>query len=217
MIFKAVIFDLDGTLLDTLEGFALSVNAVLKRNGFSEHPVNAYRYFVGDGIEALVDRAFPAAAFNKAGFDAQVKEVKKEYSRRWPDHTRPYPGVPALLEHLESRNIPMAVFSNKPHEFALLNIEKLLSDWKFFDIIGISPGLPRKPDPQGALLIAEKMQLLPEEIVYLGDTATDMKTARAGGFYPVGALWGFRTAEELLESGARMLLRSPQDLIALFG
>jgi len=214
--FKAIIFDLDGTLLDTLKDLALSVNAVLERNGYPGHPIDAYRYFVGDGIDLLIERTFPAAAWSGNNLNLLVNEVKEEYSRRWNDHTVPFPGVPEMLDSLEQKVVPKAIFSNKPHEFAILTVEKLLTDWYFFDVIGIGPLMPRKPDPTGALQIAAKMKLNPAEIVYVGDTDTDMKTALAGGFYPAAVLWGFRPEEELKASGARFLAADPLDIINLF-
>jgi len=214
---KAIIFDLDGTLLDTLQDLALSVNNVLRQKGYSEHSVDAYRYFVGDGIEKLAERAFPAGTFvEKMDLDLAVREIKEEYGRRWADNTRPYRGVPELLNFLEEKQIPKAIFSNKPHEFALLTVDVLLADWSFFDIIGIRAGTPRKPDPEGAMQIARALQIKPREIIYLGDTSTDMQTAVAGGFYPLGALWGFRTGEELLKGGAQDLVREPFDVADYF-
>lgn len=217
MLYKAIIFDLDGTLLDTLEDLALSVNAVLRQHGFSEHPVADYRYFVGDGIDILVSRAFPEESI-KNGKDVEylVNAVKEEYARRWGDHTRPYPGIPEMLDLLEEKQVPKAIFSNKPNEFAVLTVNKLLPGWKFEEVCGIQSGIPRKPDPYGAVIIAEKIMVKPKEIVYLGDTDTDMLTAVRGGFYPVGALWGFRSAEELLKSGAGMLAQKPMDVAELF-
>ncbi|MGM0689156.1 MAG: HAD family hydrolase [Bacillota bacterium] len=217
MGYKAIIFDLDGTLLDTLKDLALSVNAVLRQHGLSEHPVASYRYFVGDGIDILVKRAFPAESI-KSEKDVlyMVNAVKEEYTRRWGDHTRPYPGIPAMLDSIEEKRLPKAIFSNKPHEFAVLTVNKLLPDWKFEEVCGIQSGIPRKPDPYGALMIAEKIMVKPEEVVYLGDTDTDMLTAVRGGFYPVGALWGFRSAEELLKSGAAMLAQKPKDVAEFF-
>lgn len=216
MKFRAIIFDLDGTLLDTLKDLALSVNAVLAENGLGEHPVDAYRYFVGDGIDLLVKRAFPAEFVEKKDLNSLIQTVKEEYGRRWAEHTVPYPGVPELLDFLEENNVPKAIFSNKPHEFAVLTVETMLPGWRFVDVIGIGTGMPRKPNPQGALIIAEKMQLKPQDILYLGDTDTDMKTALNGGFYPVGALWGFRPPEELVAGGARFLVQNPAAVANLF-
>ncbi len=216
MKYGAIIFDLDGTLLDTLQDLALSVNAVLKKNGLQAHPVDAYRYFVGDGIDILVKRAFPEQFTVDGKLGHIVRAVKEEYSRRWSDHTVPYPGIPELLSYLEKISIPKGIFSNKPHEFALLTVQKLLPDWDFVEILGIGAETPRKPDPQGALRIAERIGLEPGTIVYLGDTDTDMKTAVRGGFYPVGALWGFRPAAELKAGGAEFLAEKPLDLVAFF-
>lgn len=215
MIYRAIIFDLDGTLLDTLKDLAYSVNAVLKEKGFNEHSVDAYRYFVGDGIEALVKKAFPDD-ISENDFPELVKAVKDEYRTRWADHTRPYKGIEAMLDYFEARGIPKAIFSNKPHEFTTLTVETLLPRWYFAAVQGIEDGVPKKPEPAGALKLADIMGINPKKIVYLGDTATDMKTAKAGNFYPVGALWGFRLADELLEAGAKMLAEKPQDVVNLF-
>lgn len=216
MKFKAIIFDLDGTLLDTLKDLALAVNAVLESKGYSGHPLDAYRYFVGDGIDLLVKRTFPEAAWSGGNLDHLVEVVKEEYGRRWADHTEPYSGVPEMLDLLEQMAVPKAIFSNKPQQFALLTVEKLLSHWRFLEVIGIGPHMPRKPDPTGALKIAKKMKLEPDEIVYAGDTDTDMKTAYTGGFYPAAVLWGFRPAEELKTAGAKFMAAEPLDLIRLF-
>ena len=216
MIYRAIIFDLDGTLLDTLKDLAFSVNAVLQEKGYNEHPVDAYRFFVGDGIETLVRRAFPDDKADDLDFPELVKAVKEEYRKRWADHTLPYPGIKEMLDYFEGSGIPKAIFSNKPHEFTTLTVDKLLSRWHFAVVQGIEDGVPKKPDPAGALKVASIMGVKPEEIVYLGDTATDMKTAVTGNFFPVGALWGFRPADELMEAGASMLAEKPQDLMTLF-
>jgi len=217
--YRAIIFDLDGTLLDTLEDLGLSVNAVLKEHGYPAHPLQAYRYFIGDGVEALVKRALPPAAADKPG-QAQLNELveaaREEYRRRWADHTRVYPEVPELLDFLEERKIPKAIFSNKPHEFTVLTVQQLLGPWHFEMVQGAVPGLPRKPDPAGVLAVARKLEVEPRQVVYLGDSRIDMEAAAAAGMYPVGALWGFRDAAELREGGAKMLAQSPLQLTKLF-
>ncbi len=216
MNYKAVIFDLDGTLLDTLEDIALSVNEVLKAEGFSEHPLDAYRFFVGDGMDKLVQRAFPEGSLEGKALAGKVETVKAVYRRRWAENTRPYPGVPEMLTILEKRGIPKAIFSNKPQEFTQITVETLLPHWAFEAVYGIGPDIPRKPDPHGALLIAGMFGVNPNQIVYLGDTSTDMKTALAAKMHPVGALWGFRSGDELQAAGAGLLLPDPRDLISLF-
>ncbi len=216
MQFRAILFDLDGTLLDTLEDLALSVNAVLKRFGHPEHPLDSYRYFVGDGIEMLLRRSLPEGAITEKYVGKLVQAVQEEYRNRWMDHTRPYPGIPELLTRLEDKVIPKVILSNKPHEFTVLTVEALLPSWRFAAVVGSKPGLPRKPDPAGALAIAQDLKIHPREFVYLGDTATDMQTAIAAGMYPVGALWGFRPAKELTDSGAKKLVQSPPEVISFF-
>ena len=215
MKYRAVIFDLDGTLLDTLTDLALSVNAVLRKHGYPEHQVDAYRYFVGEGIQVMVQRAVPSGVEGEL-LDQLVEEVSQEYSRRWDENTSSYPGIPELLDYLHSLEVPMAVFSNKPHHFAVLTVEKLLPRWRFQEIRGVDEKTPRKPNPAGALQIAENLSVPPREIAYLGDTATDMKTAVAGGMFPVGVLWGFRPARELQEHGAQLLLEHPREAKNLF-
>jgi phosphoglycolate phosphatase len=213
MSFRAVLFDLDGTLLDTLDDLADSANLALRQCGFPEHPAESYKVFVGDGIENLLRRAVPEDRRDPATLARCVSLTREQYAGRWAEKTRPYDGISGLLDALTVRGIPMAVLSNKPEEFTRLCVERLLAGWHFEVVLGACPSLPRKPDPAGALQIAERLQLGPTEIVYLGDTGTDMQTAVAAGMFPVGALWGFRTAEELIAHGARVLLQKPVELL----
>jgi phosphoglycolate phosphatase len=215
MRFQAVLFDLDGTLLDTLEDLADSTNAALRAQGFPEHPLAAYRYFVGDGVEQLVRRALPPERLEAASVARSVELMRREYSARWADKTRPYPAVPELLDALTARGLPMAVLSNKPDDFTQLCVSRLLPRWRFEVVLGADAGRPKKPDPAAAREIAARLNLPPARIIYLGDTNTDMQTAVAAGMYPVGALWGFRTAAELTASGAQLLLEKPTGLLAL--
>jgi len=215
MRFHAVLFDLDGTLLDTLEDLADSTNQALRRLGLAEHPLESYKYFIGDGVENLVRRALPP---DRADADTMARcaaLMREEYARRWADKTRPYPGVAELLDALSARGLPMAVLSNKPDEFARLCVARLLPRWRFQAVLGAGGSLPKKPDPAGALAIAARLGLAPAPILYLGDTNTDMQTAVSAGMFPAGALWGFRPASELLASGARALLERPPDLLPI--
>lgn len=216
MNYRAILFDLDGTLLDTLEDLADSMNSVLRRSGFPEHELYAYKYFVGDGMLNLVRRAVPEnARTDESLVAACLASMKEEYGRRWKEKTRPYPGVPEMLDALGQKGVKMVVLSNKPHEFTQLTVTTLLPRWKFDAVFGERPSVPRKPDPAGALEIAAAIDVRPAEFLYLGDTSTDMITANAAGMYPVGALWGFRTAEELTASGAKTLIREPSGLLHL--
>ncbi|MHC1725523.1 MAG: HAD family hydrolase [Syntrophobacteraceae bacterium] len=214
--FPAVLFDIDGTLLDTLQDLADSMNGTLVRFGFQIHETDAYRYFVGDGMENLVRRTLPASVRTNADVISQCLEVMREtYGRKWKEKSRPYPGIPELLDALTARQIKLAVLSNKPDDFTQKVIKELLPAWKFEIVLGERPSIPRKPDPTSALEIADRLGLKPGSFLYLGDTATDMITANAAGMFPVGALWGFRTAEELIASGAKKLIQRPAELLEL--
>jgi phosphoglycolate phosphatase len=213
MNFKAVIFDMDGTLLDTLADLADSMNQVLKNLGFPEHPREAYKYFVGQGMDILVRKALPPEHLNESLIPQCIEAMREEYGKIWDRNTRPYPGIPELLDALTQRKIPMAILSNKPHDFTRFVAAKLLAKWTFPVILGARPGVPKKPDPAGALEIADILKLSPKEILYLGDTGTDMQTANAAGMFPVGVLWGFRTKSELLAEGAKVLIKHPQELL----
>lgn len=210
---RAVIFDLDGTLLDSLRDLGEAMNAVLREHGLPEHPLDAYRYFVGEGVEALVRRALPQERRDEALMPGLLEMMRKEYGRRWHDHSRPFPGVPEMLDRLESRGLPKAVFSNKPHLFTVEMVEKMLGEWSFTAVRGILPGTPRKPNPAVALEISREMKIPPQDIVFVGDSDLDMLTARAAGMFGVGVLWGFRDAAELQEAGARALVTHPRELM----
>ena len=215
MVYKAVIFDLDGTLLDALQDIADSYNAALEKLGFPGHDMQAYRYFVGEGAPVTAFKVLPELFRNQDTVNQLLTCMDKEYSMRWAVHTKPYLGIPELLDALVAKDIKMAVLSNKQHEFIVAQVKKLLSNWNFAAVIGASGAMPRKPDPTGALDIAEKLRVRPKDFLYLGDTVIDMQTATAAGMYPVGVLWGFRTDNELLAGGARTLIKYPMDLLAL--
>lgn len=215
MRFHAVIFDLDGTLLDTIDDLANSMNAVLERRGYPGHGTEAYKYFVGDGMRNLVKRALPEGSRNDAAIDDCLIAMKQEYNRRWDECTRPYEGIPELLSALGLRGVRTAVLSNKVDSFTQLAVEKLLPQADFDIIFGERPGVPIKPDPAGALEICRLMGLAPKDFLYVGDTAVDMKTAVSAGMYAVGVMWGFREARELAENGARIIIPKPAALLDL--
>ena len=213
MRFAAAVFDLDGTLLDTLADLADSTNAALAAAGHPLHPIDAYRYFIGNGIENLVRCALPATARDDASVARAKAAMEAEYSRRWQAKTQPYAGIPELLDALSERQMPMAILSNKPQAFTRLTVDALLPRWSFHPVCGAQPNVPRKPDPAAALYIAAALGHSPEECLYLGDTDTDMQTATRAGMYALGATWGFRPGDELRRSGARDLLDAPLDLL----
>jgi phosphoglycolate phosphatase len=213
--YNAVIFDLDGTLLNTLEDLANSLNRVLAQNGFPTHPTDAYRYFVGDGALELVNRALPEEKRVDTIVSQCLDAFRIDYRENWNIKTAPYEGVPEMLETLKTRKVKMAILSNKPHEHTIRCVTELLPQWDFSIVLGQRNGIPRKPDPIGAFEVAEHMNIAPSEFIYLGDTDIDMKTSVTAGMFPVGALWGFRTAEELQESGAQALISHPLEILPL--
>jgi phosphoglycolate phosphatase len=215
MKYQAVIFDFDGTLLDTLRDLAESVNTVLNRSGFPEHSLEAYRHFVGEGIEELARRVLPEGHRDEATITRTLTDVREEYRQRWPNHTRPYEGIPELLDALTARRVKMAIVTNKPDDSTRTMAARLLPKWKFDVIVGATTDLPRKPDPKGALEAARRLRLPPGAFVYVGDSDIDMKTANAAGMYAVGVLWGFRSADELIRNGAKVLIRKPLELVDL--
>lgn len=213
MKFKAAVFDLDGTLLDSLHDIGSSMNAALRSKGHPEHPIADYKYHVGDGVSILARRVLPEAYRIDDSIAELVLLMREEYGANWAKTTKPYEGVPELLDELTRRGVKLAVVSNKPHDFSQQVTMKLLSKWTFDPIIGSRAGIPHKPDPAGAIEAAAALKLAPAECVFIGDTYADMKTAVSAGMFPAGALWGFRDAKELLESGAKVLLAHPLDLL----
>jgi phosphoglycolate phosphatase len=215
MRFNGVILDMDGTLLDTLDDLANSMNRVLALYGYPVHPVKSYRYFVGDGMEMLAKRVLPAGCGGEEAVRECMEAMDKEYQLRFFECTKLYPGIPELLDWLEEHRIQKAVLSNKPDAFTRAVAKEFLSEWTFSQIRGEGPLTPRKPNPAAALEIALGMDIKPGNILYLGDTGTDMRTAGRAGMYAVGALWGFRTAKELAQNGAREIVETPRDVIPI--
>lgn len=215
MKFRAVLFDLDGTLLDTLQDLADSTNRALAKLGFPPNEVNAYRYFVGAGRDVLALRALPDSHRDDGTVKKLLQEIDADYREHWADNTRPYDGIPALLDELTERGIRLAVLSNKSHEFTSMMVSKMLARWHFDSVIGASASVPKKPDPTMAVQVARRLKIQPSQFLYLGDSDIDMKTAVAAGMYPVGVGWGFRTAKELVDSGAKVVISKPCDLVRL--
>lgn len=212
---KAAIFDLDGTLLNTLEDIANAVNRVMLKRGYLPHPIDRYRYFVGDGSEMLIKRALPKLESVPDKVSACLEEFKVEYGKTWDATTKLYAGIPELLNHLTNNGIRLAVLSNKPHVFSRLCVDKLLAAWTFEKVIGFSSRFPKKPDPTGALSIVSDLNLDKKNCLFMGDSGVDMQTAAAAGIFSVGAAWGFRPDAELMEHGCRFLARHPMDVLSL--
>jgi len=211
-----ILFDLDGTLLDTLEDLADSTNRCLASLGFPGHPVEAYRYFVGDGLAKLALRTLPAERRDPATAQALQDLFNRDYHQHWADKTRPYEGITGLLDALAARGRSIAVLSNKPPAFTVEMVRHFFGSWSFAAVFGARDSHPRKPDPAAALEAGSAMGLAPGEVLYAGDTATDMQTARNAGMFAVGVLWGFRPRAELEQNGAQALVSRPAELLAWF-
>ncbi len=212
MPYKAAVFDLDGTLLDSLADLADAGNAAMKAFGFPEHPVTSYKHFVGNGVRVLLQRALPEDARNDENLERCLKIFNEEYHQHWNRKSAPYPGIPELLDWLQDQGLALAVLSNKPQAFMQEIMNHFFSAWKFDPAYGASDAFPRKPDPTGLSLVAEQLSVKPDEILFLGDTNVDMNTANNAGAVAVGVLWGFRDAQELTEAGAKLLLEDPMGL-----
>jgi len=208
---KAVIFDLDGTLIDSLEDLANCVNQTLLEFGFNTHEINAYKYFIGDGVKVLLQRA----TNNKQ--DEQIisklhERFKIIYKEKLDSKTKVYEGIYELLQRLEKENYPKAILSNKPHNFTIDCIDKFFADYSFVNISGQKDTIPKKPDAKAALLIANEFKKDIKDIFFVGDTKIDMQTAKNAGMIAIGVLWGFRDEKELKENGADFIVSNTKEL-----
>jgi len=206
----AVIFDLDGTLADSLRDLGEAMNRALAGFGLPTHPIDAYRQFVGEGVDVMVRRAAPNAT---VGYQQIADSYRAHYGTLDHQWTRPYPGIADLLDELTKRGVKLAVLSNKRDDFTRDLVTKQFGRWRFADVRGEREGVPRKPDPTAAFELALALNVLPANIVFVGDTGIDMMTGRNAGMTPVGCLWGFRGREELLAAGAKRLIAHPLELL----
>lgn len=211
---KGVIFDLDGTTLNTLDDIIDSFNVTVEEAGYAPRSRDAIRMGVGRGFRILVDRVLPEVSDEKER-DRLALRYREQYAQRYANKTRPYEGVAELLEKLQADGITMAVDSNKSDFFVKSLIEKNFPGIKFSDVMGSLPEYPLKPDPGRALKMIKNMGLSKEEVLYVGDSDTDMKTAINAGVLPVGCLWGFRDRRTLEENGAAHLVETPEDIYEL--
>ncbi|MFQ6677133.1 MAG: HAD family hydrolase [Fidelibacterota bacterium] len=209
---SAIIFDLDGTLLDTLEDIAQSMNRVLKRHGYAAHPVEDYRVFVGEGLKPLAEKAIQQSAHSEESADELYEELFKEYELSMEHHTTCYEGIHEMLDDLFSKQIPMAILSNKQDHLTQKLAKTYLSKWPFRIISGSHKNYPKKPNAALALDIANRLGGKNEECIFIGDTETDIQTAKNGGMFSIGAEWGFRNKEILLNAGADFIAEKPGEI-----
>ena len=209
--YKTIIFDLDGTLIDSMADIAAAANKALKTLNFPVHPADAYRFFVGDGLAVLARRIVPEkTSVEQAGEVAEL--FKRYYEQNWDQTTRPYPGILHMLESLSRSPINLAVLSNKPDEFTQIYIKRFFPDIAFKFVFGNRPSVPQKPAPDSALEIAQKLECHPSQCLFVGDTNVDVKTGKAAGMTAMGVTWGFRDQAELEKSGADIIIDTPQQL-----
>lgn len=216
MSHSAVIFDLDGTLINTLEDIACSINNVLNKLGVPPHPINTYRNFIGGGVEALVKQSLPKKLLRKDIISNCIVDFNKEYSIMLTKKSCPYDGVIELLKKLKMLNIETAVHSNKPDAYTQTIVSELLNNHRFAFAAGARQGFPKKPDPKVARHICMLFKVEPSKVVYVGDTETDMLTAKNAGMFPVGVSWGFRDINILRDSGAKVIINKPMELFNVF-
>ncbi len=212
---RGCLFDLDGTLINSLEDLAASANYALMERGYPVHTLDEYKYMVGNGVTRLCERALPQYARTPEQVRTLRQVFQSYYMEHGMDSTRPYPGINWMLQQLKARGIRLAVLTNKPDQSAQLLVERMFGAGLFSAVIGQMEGRPIKPDPTTAFEAMERMGVRPEECAYFGDSGVDMQTADAAGARGVGVLWGFRPADELLENGALALIKSPEEVLPL--
>lgn len=215
MRFSAAVFDLDGTLLDTLADIADAANCVLEQHNLPTFDYDAYRYFVGEGVSKLFARAIGDQRCDDELIASCVSGFRDTYSRAWNQKSLPYAGIREMLSALNDRHLKLAVLSNKPHQFTACCIEHFLDGYGFEPVLGQREGIPHKPDPAGAMEIAGYWGIPTDRCLYVGDTSIDMQTAKNANMTPIGVAWGFRPREEMMEHGAKLVIEHPNDLIAI--
>ncbi|MEA1973404.1 MAG: HAD family hydrolase [Candidatus Cloacimonadota bacterium] len=213
---KAIIFDLDGTLLNTLEDIADCTNLVMTKNNFPISDLKKYNYFVGNGIEDMVRSALPKSERKK---ERIVKKCTSQfadiYEDGWHNKTTIYDGISDLIDYINSQELKLAILSNKPDNFTKKTIDYFFDGIEFDAVWGKKEKYLLKPNPESALAMIRELEVKSEEVLYVGDTKIDMKTANNCGFCSVGVLWGFRTENELQENGADYIVNSPSDIIEI--
>jgi phosphoglycolate phosphatase len=210
-IIQGIIFDLDGTLLDTLPDIAAGINAGRRAMGLPDWPVWDIRKWIGEGLPILCERALADAP--DVPVERMLPVVSAYYAAHRLDQAAAYPGIPELLDTLTTRGMPMAILSNKPHEHTVPMCEAMFSRWNWVAVEGYRQEDRRKPDPRTALDIVRAMHLAPDRVALLGDSDTDMRTAVNAGVVPVGATWGYRDRDVILAGGARHLVDTPMQVL----
>lgn len=206
------IFDLDGTLLDTLQDLANSGNYALQQHGFTPHAKDRYKMFVGNGVQKLIERALPPEANGAEIRDKVLDTFLQHYDKHGQELTAPYPGIVTLLQQLQAQDHRISVASNKYHKAVLALVPFYFPEIHFDLVLGHRDGHPPKPDPDIVFDTLSTLKVDPEDCFYLGDSSVDMLTAKQAGVRAIGVTWGFRTEDELRQNGADLIIHRPEEL-----
>lgn len=209
---KIVIFDLDGTLINSIEDLADATNYALSKNGYSIHPLDKFYYFVGDGILKLIERAVPDGIKNKDEVFKVKKDFSDYYEKHFADKTKPYDGIQDVLKEISENGIIIAVASNKAEEFTKKIIDNIFTN-QINMVVGQIDNIPKKPAPDMVHKILNYYNIDKKDAIFVGDTNIDILTAKNSGLTSVGCLWGFRTKQELSDAGADYIIANPHELI----
>lgn len=212
---EAYIFDLDGTLIDSLADIAESINRMLDDRGYPRCRPEDFKQMVGDGMEKLVERALPEAVREESLILICVEEYRAHYDQLWQEQTRPYEGILEMLAALKARGVKLGVISNKAHRFTVPMTEHFFGRTVFDHILGQRAEVPRKPAPDGAHEMASVLGVEVSKCAYVGDSGIDMAFAKNAGMLGIGVSWGFRSVAELREHGADLIVDSPSELLVL--
>lgn len=213
---KLAIFDLDGTLLNTIKDLGEAANYALDRNGFHTHSMASYPFFVGNGVKRLIERVLPEDARKKPQvIEAMLKDFKLYYDEHNTDRTKPYEGIPQLLEQLQEKGVAMAVASNKYQLATDKIINHFFPNIEWAAVVGQSEGVPVKPDPSVIFMILAQAKVAKQDVLFIGDSGVDMETARRACIDSVGVTWGFRPMKELIEYHANVIVNKPNDIIPI--
>jgi len=210
---RTIIFDLDGTLIESLTSIVKSMNDLLEKEGYRAHSFDSYRMFVGDGVEKLVERSFPG--LNSEQIKKYTEKYIEIYIRTWREKTVPFPGIKKMLTVLQNNGKNLFILSNKRDDLTKLQTAELFPDTHFHEVRGAVPDTPKKPDPSAALQMLKANDLVPGESIFIGDSGVDMEAGVNSRMITGGVLWGFRSRLELTDNGALHLFETPEDIVDL--
>jgi len=212
MFYSSIIFDLDGTLLDTLTDIAESINTVLTMNNFPNQTRENYKTFLGNGLYNLISRCVPTGT-EKTVVQSCCETFTKIYSENWKKNSCPYKGINTMLSCLSAKEFKLAVLSNKPHDFTCLFVDQFFPHDTFKIVFGQKDRMHKKPHPDGAIAIAEFLKTRPENILFIGDSEVDIQTGKAAGMGTVGVSWGYRNVSELINNTPEVIVNNPMEIV----